>query len=276
MGVNMTRSEKLHEKKEMLKMELASLKKQNLINFWKRQFFITANRAKKISPYILVGAVLLGGLKGLDLGAPFKEDDEVRVKKYNLDYSKDKEIYMESSYVLDTVFQNPDKDNYIKIYYPWTMANASEVARFVYTYELKNVSLELFEKVKAGDINYLLENLQYTSGQIERQSSMPYDNGFLVEAKLATFDNDDTLIVEEGNLKNILVTLAFYILFFVYGAKLTNLLNFDLSAAINEVKCKYPNVSLWELQEKILKLEKEIKKGEKLYDDSGKTDAKIK
>jgi len=179
-----------------------------------RNIQIFCNTCNLLVPYILTAAITVGGFKLLGGGLPFIKDNNIKYKKYMLQYETNANVSMIESY--EPLWSSfTDK---LKIYYPWQKNDQGLYERKVRTFKVNALSVEFLQAVLKEDINFINLNAKTYDEEIQTSNSAIVDDTYHISAKLHYTSTSEVLTFKESDLKNMGITITELALILIIGA----------------------------------------------------------
>lgn len=220
------------KKLEDLKADLENkLKKQN-------SFGHTSNF---LAPFVLTAGITVGAFKLFGGGLPFYIDDITKYKIYNLEFDTEEHVTMYDEYITNRWFHNSIPSNSLVIYSPWKEQNG-QYTRFKRVYNIgKLTSFDLYDAVLNADYGYIEQNVKDYKEEIQTTNYINEEepNDYIFQASLHLLDKNDTLVYNESDLRNIIITIIEVVLGLSSGSLIAYFRNFKYLSKKESINDNY-------------------------------------
>lgn len=249
---------KLRQEALELEYNIKYQKKANIKNFHIKNLKIFGSVCNFVAPFAYVSILTVGTVCLCKGGLPIVIDDITKCKRYSLVYQTDELVDIKEQY--ETNYFSNNLSNELKIYSPWKKTDDDNYSRVIQTYELEELSDDsLYNAVLQQDISYIEENFTDFKEETEiTNMKQEISNQYIIEANLNFFDTSDTLIMEESDLKNMLVSFGELVFSLGLGALFAALRKFKLKSSITLIKKEYKIISTKPLEDDLQKTQDKI------------------
>ena len=235
----------LQDKAFQLEKELELRKSERIKELNIRNLKIFMNTCNFLAPFVLTAGLTVGGIKLFGLGLPIHTDKIINYKVYSLEYQTGGIVSMDEEYKTNRWFDDELPANKLTIYTPWELED-NRYFRYKLNYTLgKLENLDLFNALLTEDYFYIKSNIgdNIKYGSQERQETenvQDVENSeYYFKANLTVLDEEDTLVYDETNLKNILVSISELLITGGIGVFCTRFRKFKYTDEIRKINNGY-------------------------------------
>lgn len=230
----------LKERREELEKELSVLDKEKKKRFLIKNLRIFKEACNFVMPYVVVGGVLSGFIAYSGGGWPVINDNIVKYKENDLEYSTGDDLLLESHYRTFNWGDNSLPDSTLIIKTPWKKDN-DQYKRFIRTYSIPdNMDESLYEAIIKKDYQKINDLLEYDE-EVETRNTEIVNNSknYEVEAKIYTKNIEDVLNYPESNSRNVFVTVLEAFITALFGSGLAKIRDFDFRDELRRIDNLY-------------------------------------
>ena len=261
------RIQELKNKALELEFRISGQKKEIFKQFNIRNLKAFANTCNFVAPFVISAGIIVGVFRMFGGGLPFRSDEIIKYKVYNLEFQTDGNVTMNDEYRTNRWFDNSLPSNTLVIYTPWQEQNGQYI-RFKREYAIEKLTtLDLYNAVLDENYNYITENLKNykEEKQVINKIDLTDDNNYFWEASLHMLNQEDVLKYNETDLKNIVITIIELVVSLGIGGAIAYFRDFEFLYELKEINDNYNSQilsfenlqqELKDTQEKILSLTK--------------------